>query len=925
MVAATTAAALVFGTAAAAAAAPAAPTKPAANAPTKPAANAAAKAVSVVGSLGSCTTAKGALVAVDFGHWSGPVVRECGTKLTTGRALLTTGGFSIAGTVRFPGFVCRLGHALWKSGAKYPTTAQDPCVNTPPATAYWSYWTAAKGKTTWTYSPRGLDSDVPANGEVEAWAFGAGAKPRVSPAQVRAGLPAGKATAAVAERAAHNAAIRSAAGSGPDAAQGADYLIASLTDGDHAEQFGLPDIGLTIDVGLALAATGAHEDVLGKITDYVAAHQNDYTFLTGPYAAFASGGYAGKVALLAEVAGRDPRHFGGVDLVAAMDRLICTNANPAKGCAAKGNYAWTSSVFAQALGILGQLRAGDSSGAARATTYLGSLQRGSGAFPSLIPSTDSGPDTDSTAMAAMALALVPGSAARTAVAKALKWLAGRQAADGGFPGASGDSTNSAALAIQALHLDAESYRRQIDKARAFLGTVQNSDGGFDLAADVDGSDLRASAQAVGGAVGLPYASLLDHLAAKAAAARGAHYLVGQLVDGNHYTTTFSGTTYDDQGLTADGVFALVAAGGHGTAVSAMVRYLQGKVDAYADTSGALGGPYSGSLAKLALVAEATGGDPHAFAGTDLLGILKSTVCTKAATDGTCTARGDFVSAYSGVSQALGVLALQASRRAADHLSAISAPVVRLHQLQCADGGFSSTLIAPGAACTSEVDTTGYAIQALAAVPGTDSWLGRAQQYLQHVQRSSGLYPGAAGNNSNSTAFAAQGLQTLVTALVSATADPPAPKAITPIVAWQSALRGLVGLSVSSGGFRLLAGDAGADLRASTQAVAAASQTTLLAVSGAPVRSTPRIAAPVTVAADPTPAPASTSAPAAAAAGAAAAPQATTATPLAATGVTTGAQLTLALLLLAIGLLLTYAGRRRSPAGSALGARHRVPD
>ena len=677
---------------------------------------------------------------------------------------------------------------------------------------------------------------------------------------------------------------------------------------------------MTIDVGLALAATGSHDDVLGKIVDYVATHQNDYTFLTGPYAAYASGGYAGKVALLAEVAGRDPRHFGGVDLVAGIDRLVCTKANSAKGCVAKGNYAWTSSVFAQALGVLGQLRAGDTAGAARAATYLQGLQRGSGGFPSLIPSSGSTPDTDSTAMAAMALALVPGSAARTAVAKALTWLAGRQAKDGGFPGASGDSTNSAALAIQALHLDAETYGRQISRARSFLGAVQNSDGGFDLAAGVDGSDLRASAQAVGGAVGLPYASLLDHLAAKAAATRGADYLVGQLVGGDHFTTTFDGTTYDDQGLTADGVFALVAAGGHSTAVSAMARYLEGQVDTYADTSGAFGGPYSGSLAKLALVAEATGGDPHAFGGADLLGILKATVCTKATSGSACTARGDFVSAFSGVSQALGVLALQASPSAADHLTATSAPVVRLHQLQCADGGFSSTLIAPGAGCTSEVDTTGYAVQALAAVPGTDAWLGRAQQYLQREQRASGLYPGAAGNNSNSTAFAAQALQTLVTALVSATVDPPGPKTTTPIVAWQSALRGLVGLSVSSGGFRLLAGDPGADLRASTQAVAAAGQVTLLAVSGAPIRSTPRIAAVATADADPAAAPAPP--------GSAAAPQAAAATPLAATGVTTGGQLLFALLPSALsGLGLSFAGRRRGVVGFTgvtAAARHRAP-
>ncbi len=876
---------------------------------------ASAKATSVVGSVGKCTTTKGALVAVDFSHWSGPAVRGCATTLTTGRALLTSAGFSITGSVRFPGFVCRLGHKLFKNGAKYPTTAQDACVTASPATAYWSYWTAAKGKTGWTYSPRGLDSDVPANGEVQAWAFGAGTKPTVTPAQVRAGLPAGaKATSARSALARPMAAA--AAGSEPDAAKGADYLVGSLTGGNHVAQFGSPDIGLTIDVALALAAAGNHDAVVDKIVAYVAAHQNDYTFLVGQYAAYASGGYAGKVALLAEVTGRNPRNFGGVNLVAGIDRLVCAKANTAKFCAAKGNYTSTSSVFAQSFGVLGQLRAGDASGAARPVSYLESLQRASGAFPSLIPSTGSGPDTDSTAMAAMALALVPGVKARTAVAKALHWLAGAQRADGGFPGAAGNSTNSAALAVQALHLDAETYSAKITRAQAFLAGVQNGDGGFDLAAGADGSDLRASAQAVGGAVGTPYASLSDNTLARAAAAKGGDYLVSQLVGGDHFTTTSDGKTYPDQGLTADGVYALVATGGHASSVAAMVKYLQAQVDDYADTSGASGGPYSGSLAKLALVAEATGGDPHAFGGADLLGILKAKVCTEAATDGTCTAPGDFVSSYSAVSQALGVLALQASPRAADHLTARSSEVVRLHRLQCADGGFSSALIAAGATCTSEVDTTGYAVQALAAVPGTDNWLGRAQQYLQRTQRSTGLYPGAAGNNSNSTAFAAQALQTLVTALVSPTADPPAPKATTPIVAWQSALHALVGLSVSSGGFRLTSADSAADLRASTQSVSATAQRSLLAISGAPILSTPRVADPVTV---------TSSSPSSAAAVTAtsAAPAAAAATPVAAlanTGSRTGDALALALLLLAAGALLLYAGRRRVVAA----ARHRAP-
>ncbi len=799
---------------------------------------AAAVATRIVGSVAGCTTAKGAIVVVDFSHWSGPGVRGCATTLTTGRALLTSAGFSITGTKRFPAFVCRLGHKLFNAGAPHPASGQDPCVVPPPSTRYWSYWTAARGATTWTYSPRGVDGDVPTNGAVRGWAYGAGARPTVTPAQVRAGLPAAKAAGDLAPR----ASLRTlAAGTTPDVASGADFLVDQLTDGNHYEQFGLADIGLTIDGALALAASGGHDQVLGDLVDYVAAHQNDFTLLSGPYRAYASGGAVGKVALLAEVTGRDPHSFGGVDLVSSAAGLVCPKADAGTQCAAKGNYAFTSSVFGQSIAIIAALRAGDTAGSAAPIAFLESLQSSGGGFASLIPSNGSASETDSTAIAAMALALVPGAKARLAVGKALAWLANEQAGDGGFPGAAGNSVNSAALAVQALQLDGETYADRIGAAQRFLAAAQNADGGFDLSSDIDGSDLRASAQAVGGAVGLPFGSVLDDLAAKRAAAAGANYLVRQLVDGNHLVTSFGGVDYDDQGLTADAAFALLATGGHDSTVAAIVAYLEDQVDAYADTSGAFGGPYSGSLAKLALVAESTGADPHAFGGADLLRLLRSHVCTAATVDGACTAAGDFVSAFSGVSQALGVLALQASPVAADHLTATSPPVLRLHQLQCADGGFSSTLIAPGGACTSEVDTTGYAVQALAAVPDTDPWLGKAQLYLQQQQRESGLYPGAAGDNSNSTAFGAQALQTLVRALVAATVDPPGPKPVTPIVALQAALRGLVGLSVDGGGFGLT-DDASADPRASTQAVAAAAQRSLLALSGAPIRSTPRLAA-----------------------------------------------------------------------------------
>ncbi|MGI8680134.1 MAG: Ig-like domain repeat protein [Jatrophihabitans sp.] len=809
------------------------------------------KASTVVGGTGSCTVNAGALVGVSYGPWGGPIARGCATSLSTGRALLTAAGFSIAGVARFPSFICRLGNALFDGGTQYPKPAQDACANTPPASAYWSFWTAAKGVNTWTFSPSGADTDKPTNGEVEAWTFGSTdvsgttGKPTFTPAQLRAGLPA---TAAIAAR--HAQVHLAVAGSTPDLASGADYLVGQLVDGNHYDQYGQPDLGLTIDGAFALASIGSHDGTLTKIISYVAAHQNDYTLLTGRDAAYASGGGIGKVALLAEVVGNDPRSFNGANLVAGLRTLTCAKRDSSGRCAGKGNYAYTSSTFGQALAVIAQLRAGDS--AADPIAFLEGLQAASGGFSSSIPSGGSPAETDSTAMAAMALALAPGARARGALTRALAWLAGQQGADGGFPGAAGNSVNSAALSIQALRLDAETYPAQIAKGERFLASTQNGDGGFEVASGGTGghdSDVRASAQGLGGAVGTPFASLLDDLPAKATASAGANYLVGQLVNGDHYTTSYQnpdGSTgsYDDQGLTADGVFGLLAAGGHQDSVDAMVGHLVGQAATYTGANDPKYGPYSGAAAKLALVADATGKNPDDFGGVDLLKILSRRVCTAASKDlyGPCTAKGDFVNAYSEISQALGVLALQASHRGADHLSFDSAPVVRLRQLQCSDGGFTSDLITTGATCKSEADATGYAVQALASVPGADAVLGKAQHYLEDTQRGSGLFPGAAGDNANSTAIAADGLQALVTALYSATVDAPGPKTITPITNWQSSLTGMRRLAVASGGGFGLTSNRTPDLRASTQAVLATAQLTLLSLSGATIAATPRDAA-----------------------------------------------------------------------------------
>lgn len=306
-----------------------------------------------------------------------------------------------------------------------------------------------------------------------------------------------------------------AGAAGPDLARGSAYLVrpANLIDGHYAESFpGFADYGLTLDTAFALAATGDQDPALKGIVTFLDHNGKDpsgstVSNWTGIGTKYASGGSIGKEALLAEIVGDNPRDFSSHDLIAALNASVCARPSAGSGarCPAAGAYAYASSVFDQALGIMAQLRAGQASQAAAPVAYLESLQNSGGSFPSLIPSTGD-QDVDSTAMAAMALALAPGTAAD--VSSAVAWIAGRQEKTGGFPGVGGDSINSAGLAIQAMSLQAARYRAQIAAAEAFLADEQNADGGFN--ADAGGrpdSDVRATAQAVSGAVGTSFAVL----------------------------------------------------------------------------------------------------------------------------------------------------------------------------------------------------------------------------------------------------------------------------------------------------------------------------------------------------------------------------------------------------------------------------------
>ncbi|HEX2902024.1 MAG TPA: hypothetical protein VHO01_01095 [Jatrophihabitans sp.] len=398
----------------------------------------------------------------------------------------------------------------------------------------------------------------------------------------------------------------------------------------------------------------------------------------------------------------------------------------------------------------------------------------------------------------------------------------------------------------------------------------------------------------------------------AAAANGSAYLVSQLVDGDHLTTS----SYLDYGLTADTALALASTNDQDAALARITGYLRAHVADYADPAGKAKdypGPFSGAVAKLALVAEVTGQDPHSFGGYDLLQVLIDNVCTAPDSSGgyLCTAPGDFTQAYSTISQALGVLAL-----ARAGVTPPAAAVARLEQLQCSDGGFTSTLITAGGTCTSDTDATGYAAQALNLVPGAAAAVTAARGYLLNAQQSDGGFLGASGENTNSTGLGGQALQAIGTTAPVITqskdgaqlAPHAVPAGTDPLAAARAFL---LAQQLGNGGFQIGAAQPGvADARASSQAVPLLAGATLAGLSDPVTPVTPPVTAPSSGGSSAAGAPSGGLAHSTAPAPSTQATDPAATAALANTGSSARAPLGWALGLIALGVLAMLLGRRR---------------
>ena len=139
------------------------------------------------GTPGMCPGADGVTVVVDFGALGGTPIVRCFPDGTRGSGLdaLKGAGFQVAGVQRWgESFICRIENrpsAAETLAIPGDDAYREACVDTPPASAYWSYWHAGNN-CTWTYSQWGVKNRDFVPGSFEGWSFSLGVDRDESPA-----------------------------------------------------------------------------------------------------------------------------------------------------------------------------------------------------------------------------------------------------------------------------------------------------------------------------------------------------------------------------------------------------------------------------------------------------------------------------------------------------------------------------------------------------------------------------------------------------------------------------------------------------------------------------------------------------------------------------------------------------------------------
>ncbi|QES46961.1 peptidase [Streptomyces venezuelae] len=797
-----------------------------------------------------CTATTGAIVAVDFGPFGGKVERGCDTTPTTGYELLQTGGFTTAGTVHDgPAFICRIGTGAFNSGTQYPTPDKEECVLTPQATAYWSYWIASPGQKNWTYSPLGAMSRAPKAGDVDAWVFGGtdiggtSGKPTFSPDDVRAGggVPSPDPTGPTGPPVPGRGAV--------DVAAATRWLTGRLTDGERVVDEGAtaPNHFLTTEVVFALAASDRESPVARKAADFLAtpAQTDAYAYPAGKDG-IPDATAAARLALVAEATGKDPRAFGGHDLLGDLVTYVCPrdigDGETVEGCLTKGDFRTTGQSDAQAMAVIALLNGGVTP-PADAVNRLTGLQCEDGGFTGILIRSGGWCDSDAAATGLITLALKRAGGHDAAVERARAYLKKSQLASGAWPSASYMTTgspSSTGWAVQALRALGDTGHA--DAGISWLSKHQFPQGGFGFEEDdTEGRVFATTTVAVAGAKS-DLVALTGKVEPKPTPTKptpaspqptspqptnpqptgptpsvppgdgpdirkGVAFLTGptRLIQGRYYESE-PGKRFADYGMTIDGAYALAATGGDNATLRNIVDFLdKGGRDGHnrgIHDWTLIGTKYAGGgfIGKAAVLAQAVGRDPRNFGNQDLIAALARITC-KARTEvrQQCAAKGNYAYATSVFKQSLGVMA----QVRAGETAAAAEPIAYLKSLQTPSGGWVSLIGEPS---TAEVDSTAMAAMTVDLLPDADSQqsVDKALVWLAAQQKEDGGFQGASGNSVNSAALAIQGLS-----LDASTYGAQIAKARKFLASQQNA----------DGGFNVAKGSQpGSDVRASTQAI-----------------------------------------------------------------------------------------------------------
>ncbi|MFD4375119.1 prenyltransferase/squalene oxidase repeat-containing protein [Streptomyces sp. NPDC059202] len=802
-----------------------------------------------------CTATTGAVVAVDFGPFGGKVERGCDTTPTTGYELLWSGGFTTAGTVHDgPAFLCRIGHGGFAGGTRFPTPATEACDITPPATAYWSYWTASPGQKKWKYSNYGAMARQLKPGDVDAWVFGATdiggstGGPRFSPDDIRAGAtgPAPDPSAPP---------VPQVPGAESDLAAATGWLTGRLKDGervvDEIDEY--LSYQATAETVLALAAVDTESAAAAKAVGVLGRpeHTDAFAYPDGADQPPNSTA-AARLALVAQATGGDPRAFGGHDLLDNLVTNVCTTgpSETAPHCSAPGDFPVSGRAAGkaegQALAVIALTGAGVKP-PAEAVRRLTDFQCEDGGFTSMLirPGESCESEAGATGLAVMALLRAGGHPQAVTDARAYLRKAQSDMATGGLPAVYYNMVSSpyaTGLAAQALRALGDTERA--DAAVSWLAGQQLPEGGFSFEEEDPTARIVSTSPAV---IAGARTDLLRLTAGDTTPptfptptpttptpstptptpttpkptptgpvmpagpspdlAKATAYLTdrGRLLQGQYYASDPTGRA--DFGLTIDLVYALAATGTDDPALRGVVDFLDGRGkdavgrDLTRYTGVGTSHPVGGAIGKTALAAQAVGRDARDFAGQDLIGALAEETCAAKTPDSgrPCADKGAYTNASSVFDQSLGVIA----QLRAGETAAASGPASYLKSLQRASGAWGSMLVVRSG---DEVDSTAMAAMAVDLLPDAESQaaVDKALAWLAGRQYADGGFPGASGNSVNSTALAVQGLAL------------DAPKYQAQIA---KARAFLLSQQNADGGFRTSKGDdQGSDVRASTQAL-----------------------------------------------------------------------------------------------------------